>query len=130
MTDIIDRLEFFLADRGIYMLALILFAVGIYGMIACGNYMKKIMCMNIMQVSIIFFFLTFGQKEEGTLPIALENIFSAEAYINPVPHALMLTAIVVSLGTTGVGLALLMKIKDIYGTIEEDEITGKGGKKE
>ena len=42
----------------------------------------------------------------------------------------MLTAIVVSLGTTGVGLALLMKIKDIYGTIEEDEITGKGGKKE
>ena len=59
---------------------------------------------------------------------ALENIFSAEAYINPVPHALMLTAIVVSLGTTGVGLALLMKIKDIYGTIEEDEITGKGGK--
>ena len=48
MTDIIDRLEFFLADRGIYMLALILFAVGIYGMIACGNYMKKIMCMNIM----------------------------------------------------------------------------------
>ena len=58
MTDIIDRLEFFLANRGIYMLALILFAVGIYGMIACGNYMKKIMCMNIMQVSIIFFFLT------------------------------------------------------------------------
>ena len=58
----------------------------------------------------------------------MNQISSVDAYINPLPHALMLTAIVVSLGTTGVGLALLMRIKDIYGTIEEDEITGKGGK--
>ena len=59
----------------------------------------------------------------------VDNLFlSADAYINPVPHALMLTAIVVSLGITGVGLALLMRIKDIYGTIEEKDITGKGGK--
>lgn len=58
----------------------------------------------------------------------MNNLFSADAYINPVPHALMLTAIVVSLGITGVGLALLMRIKDIYGTIEEKDITGKGGK--
>ena len=128
MNELIGNVEFFLADRGIYMLTLILFAVAVYGMIVCGNYMKKLMCMNMMQVSIIFFFLTFGQKNGGTLPIAIDDILSAEAYINPVPHALMLTAIVVSLGTTGVGLALLMKIKDIYGTIEEEEITGKGGK--
>lgn len=130
MTELIDKLEFFLADRGIYMLTLILFAVAVYGMIACGNYMKKLMCMNMMQVSIIFFFLTFGQKNGGTLPIAIDEVLSAEAYINPLPHALMLTAIVVSLGTTGVGLALLMRIKDIYGTIEEDRITGDGGKKQ
>ena len=125
----IERLEFFLADRGSYMLALILMAVGVYGMISCGNYMKKLICMNIMQVAIIFFFLTFGQKDQATLPVLLEDVFGSDSYINPLPHALMLTAIVVSLGTTGVGLALLMKIKEIYGTIEEEEITGKRGKR-
>ena len=125
----IERLEFFLADRGIYMLALILMAVGVYGMISCGNYMKKLICMNIMQVAIIFFFLTFGQKDQATLPVLLEDVFGSDSYINPLPHALMLTAIVVSLGTTGVGLSLLMKIKEIYGTIEEEEITGKRGRR-
>lgn len=130
MTELINDLEFFLADRGIYMLTFILMAVGAFGMIGCRNYMRKLMCMNILQVSIIFFFLTFGQKDGGTLPVALQDLFSPDAYINPLPHALMLTAIVVSLGSTGVGLALLMRIKDIYGTIEEDEITGHGGKKQ
>ena len=128
MTDMIEKLEYFLADRGIYMLTIVLLAIGIYGMIVCSNYMKKLMCMNIMQVSIIFFFLTFGQKDGATIPVTMNNLFSADAYINPVPHALMLTAIVVTLGITGVGLALLMRIKDIYGTIEEKDITGKGGK--
>jgi multicomponent Na+:H+ antiporter subunit C len=118
-------LELFLAEKGIYMLTFILMGLGVFGMIVCGNYMKKIICMNIMQVAIIFFFLTLGQKDGGTLPVLVQNLFGAEAYINPVPHALMLTAIVVSLGTTGVALALLMKIKEIYGTIEEEEITGK-----
>lgn len=125
----IDNLEYFLADRGIYMLTFVLMALGVYGMIVCVDYMKKLMCMNILQVAIIFFFLTFGQKEGATLPVAMAGDLAADAYINPLPHALMLTAIVVSLGTTGVGLALLMKIKDIYGSIREDEITGKGGKK-
>ena len=107
----------------------ILMGLGILGMISCGNYMKKIMCMNIMQVSIIFFFLALGQKEQGTLPVVVQNLLGADAYINPLPHALMLTAIVVSLGTTGVALTLLMKIKEIYGSIEEEDITGKGWKK-
>ena len=118
-------LELFLAEKGIYMLTFILMGLGVFGMIVCGNYMKKIICMNIMQVAIIFFFLTLGQKDGGTLPVLVQNLFGTEAYINPVPHALMLTAIVVSLGTTGVALALLMKIIEIYGTIEEEEITGK-----
>lgn len=121
----IERLEFFLADRGIYMLTFVLLAIGIYGMIICGNYMKKLMCMNVVQVSVIFFFLTFGQKEGGTLPVTTEGLFTADAYINPLPHALMLTAIVVSLGTSCVGLALLMRVKDIYGTVEESEIIGR-----
>lgn len=127
MTNILNTLEMFLAQTGIYVLTFILMALGIYGMIVCSNYMKKLMSMNILQVAIIFFFLTFGQKSDATIPVIMQDIFAAEAYINPLPHALMLTAIVVSLGTTGVGLALLMKIKDLYGTIEEDEITGKRG---
>ena len=125
----IDIIETFLAEKGIYLMTFVLMGLGILGMITCGNYMKKIMCMNILQVSIIFFFLALGQKEHGTLPVAVENLLGADAYINPLPHALMLTAIVVSLGTTGVALALLMKIKGIYGTIEEDEITGEGWEK-
>lgn len=129
MNNFLIILENFLAESGIYVLTFILMALGIFGMIVSRNYMKKLMCMNILQVSIIFFFLTFGQKNGATLPVVLEHLLGAESYINPLPHALMLTAIVVSLGTTGVGLALLMKIKDIYGTIEEDEITGKGGSK-
>ena len=126
MTDLIGE---FLAVKGIYMRTFVRMGLGILGMISCGNYMKKIMCMNIMQVSIIFFFLALGQKEQGTLPVFVENLLGADAYINPLPHALMLTAIVVSLGTTGVALALLMKIKGIYGTIEEEEITGEGWRK-
>ena len=129
MTDLIFTLETFLSEKGIYAMTFILMGLGIFGMISCGNYMKKIMCMNIMQVSIIFFFLALGQKEHATLPVIVENVLGADAYINPLPHALMLTAIVVSLGTTGVALALLMKIKEIYGTIEEEEITGKGWRK-
>ena len=129
MTDLIYSLETYLSEKGIYMMTFILMGLGVLGMISCGNYMKKIMCMNIMQVSIIFFFLALGQKEHGTLPVVVENLLGADAYINPLPHALMLTAIVVSLGTTGVALALLMKIKGIYGTIDEEEITGKGWRK-
>ena len=129
MTDLIYTLETCLSEKGIYAMTFILMGLGIFGMISCGNYMKKIMCMNIMQVSIIFFFLALGQKEHATLPVIVENVLGADAYINPLPHALMLTAIVVSLGTTGVALALLMKIKEIYGTIEEEEITGKGWRK-
>jgi len=128
MNSFLETIELFLADHGIYMLTFVLMALGLFGMIFCSNYMKKIMCMNILQVSIILFFLTLGQKDGGTLPVIMGEITEAEKYINPLPHALMLTAIVVSLGTTGVGLALLMKIKDLYGTIEDDEISRKRGK--
>ena len=115
----------FLAEKGIYMLTMILFFLGVYGIATCSNYMKKLICMNIMQVAVIFFFLCLGQKIGGTIPVTLSDIILAEEYINPLPHALMLTAIVVSLGTTGVGLALLMRIKDKYGSMEEEDIIKK-----
>ena len=112
----------FLAAKGIYMLTLLLLALGVAGVIVCNNYMKKLICMNVMQVAVIFFFLCFGQKSPGTIPVALSEAVSAAEYINPLPHGLMLTAIVVSLGTTGVGLSLLLRIKEKYGTIEEDDL--------
>ena len=112
----------FLAAKGIYLLTFILFSLGLAGMIVCNNYMKKLICMNIMQVAVIFFFLCLGQKTGGTFPVAAGEVVKASEYINPLPHGLMLTAIVVSLGTTGVGLSLLLRIREKYGTVEEDEI--------
>ena len=111
-----------LASKGIYFLTLLLLLLGVYGMVSCKNYMKKLICMNIMQVAVVFFYLCFAQKKGGTIPVALDTIVNADKYVNPIPHGLMLTAIVVSLGTTGVGLALLTRIKEKYGSIEEDDI--------
>ncbi len=121
-------IEAVLADKGIYFLTALLLSLGIFGIIVCGNYMKKLICMNIMQVAVIFFFLCFGQKRGGTIPVEINHIVGSSAYINPIPHALMLTAIVVSLGTTGVGLALLTRLKEKYGTIEEKEIIKRSKK--
>ena len=105
-----------------FILTLLLLLLGVYGMVSCKNYMKKLICMIIMQVAVIFFYLCFAQKKGGTIPVALDTIVNADKYVNPIPHGLMLTAIVVSLGTTGVGLALLTRIKEKYGSIEEDDI--------
>ena len=120
----------FLAHKGIYLLTFILLGLGMAGIIVCNNYMKKLICMNIMQVAVIFFFLCFGQKAGGTIPVAMSDLIHASEYMNPIPHGLMLTAIVVSLGTTGVGLALLTRIWDRYGTIEEDDMTKREGEDE
>lgn len=118
-------IEAMLANKGIYFLTLLLLSLGLYGIIVCRNYMKKLICMNIMQVAVIFFFLCFAQKNGGTIPVAMDEVVSAAQYINPLPHGLMLTAIVVSLGTTGVGLALLTRIREKYGSIEEEDIIEK-----
>ncbi|MBQ0018117.1 MAG: cation:proton antiporter subunit C [Clostridiales bacterium] len=119
-----------LAGKGIFFLTLLLLGIGMAGIIVCENYMKKLICMNIMQVAVIFFFLCLGQKNGGTIPVALDSVINAADYINPLPHGLMLTAIVVSLGTTGVGLALLYRIKDRYGSIEERDIIRRGKDKQ
>ena len=118
----IDAVNNFLAQRGIYCLVFILFFLGIFGMITCKNYMKKLMCMNVMQIAVILFFLCFAQKTGAQIPVLDGILKAAKDYINPIPHALMLTAIVVSLGTTGVALALLMRLKETFGSVEEDDI--------
>ena len=119
---VLDVINNFLATKGIYSLVLILMFLGMFGMIISNNYMKKMMAMNVMQVAVILFFLCFAQKEGGMIPILNGITTDQSLYINPLPHALMLTAIVVSLGTTGVAIALLMRIKETYGSVEEDDI--------
>ena len=79
------------------------------------------MAMNIMQVGVIVFFIALAAKSGATAPVVVDVAQSIQAsgYVNPLPHALMLTAIVVSVSTTGVALALLIRIQRRYGTLQE-----------
>ena len=107
---------------------IVLLLVGLYAMIVKQNLIKKIIGMNIFQTAIILFYVSIGSKKDATIPIivhdhgAAAHTVKAVDYINPLPHVLMLTAIVVSVATLGVALALSMKIYSQYGTLEEDEI--------
>lgn len=123
-----DVLNEFLKTKGLYTLVMILFFLGVYGMVLSKNYMKKLMAMNVMQVAVIYFYLCFAQKGGAMIPIQNGITTDPSMYINPLPHGLMLTAIVVSLGTTGVAIALLMRIKEIYGSVEEVEVLRRASK--
>ena len=123
-----DVLNEFLKTKGLYTLVMILFFLGVYGMVLSKNYMQKLMAMNVMQVAVIYFYLCFAQKDGAMIPIQNGITTDPSMYINPLPHGLMLTAIVVSLGTTGVAIALLMRIKEIYGSVEEVEVLRRASK--
>ena len=123
-----DVLNEFLKTKGLYTLVMILFFLGVYGMVLSKNYMKKLMAMNVMQDAVIYFYLCFAQKDGAMIPIQNGITTDPSMYINPLPHGLMLTAIVVSLGTTGVAIALLMRIKEIYGSVEEVEVLRRASK--
>jgi len=106
-----------------------LIMIGLYAMIAKRNLVKKIIGMNIVQTAVILFFVSIGAKQGKTIPIIAHghgdagyHAVRAIDYINPLPHVLMLTAIVVSVATLGVALALAVKVHRQYGTLDEDEI--------
>ncbi len=116
-----------------YWIYIALMMIGLYAMIAKNNLIKKIVGMNIFQTAIILFYISIGAKRGATIPIiehahegsvgdAGSSLVRAVDYINPLPHVLMLTAIVVSVATLGVALALAIKIYNRYNTLEEDEI--------
>ena len=111
-------------DQLHYWLSASLLLIGLYGMLAKPNLVRKLMAMNILQVAVIMFFISVAAKSGATVPIAVEGDEArvATAYVNPLPHALMLTAIVVSVSTTGVALALLIRIHRRYGTLNEVEL--------
>jgi multicomponent Na+:H+ antiporter subunit C len=117
----------YLVIKHSYWFYIILIMIGFYGMMVKNNLMKKLIGMNIFQWSIILFFISIGAKKGATIPIiethgVLNHAVRAADYINPLPHVLMLTAIVVGVATTGIALALLIIIYQKYGTLEEDEI--------
>lgn len=102
----------------------ILVMIGLYAMIAKNNLIKKIIGMNIFQSAIILFYISAGAKKDATIPIIMKDrdVVHAADYINPLPHVLMLTAIVVAVATLGVALALAIRVYLQYNTLEEDEI--------
>jgi multicomponent Na+:H+ antiporter subunit C len=110
-----------------YIVFVILLMLGLYGMIGKNNLVKKVIGMSLFQTAIILFYISSGVKEGGGIPILLKGQHVPEAIIpalfdNPLPHVLMLTAIVVGVSTLGVALALIQNIYARYGTLEEDEI--------
>ncbi len=102
-----------------YWVVIFLMMVGFYTVISRGNLVKKIIGLNIFQVSVFFLYISISMVEGGAVPIITEGV---EVYSNPLPHVLILTAIVVGVATTALALALVVRIKEAYGTIEEDEI--------
>ena len=91
---------------------------GFYIVISANNLVKKIVGLNVFQVSVFLLYITMGKVSVGTAPIVVDG---ATQYSNPLPHVLILTAIVVGVATTAVRLALIVRIKGAYGTVEENE---------
>ena len=102
-----------------YWIVIALMMIGFYIVIAQGNLIKKIVGLNIFQVSVFIFYISVGKVTGGSAPIINDNI---DVYSNPLPHVLILTAIVVGVATTALGLSMIVRIKDAYETIESDEI--------
>ena len=114
----VTDIDFILAHYN-YWAVMLLMAAGFYIVVSRGNLIKKIVGLNLFQVSVFMLYISMGKVTGGTAPILTGK---PEIFSNPLPHVLILTAIVVGVATTAIGLALIVRIKEAYGTIEEDEI--------
>jgi len=102
-----------------YWIVIVLMMLGFYIVIARGNLVKKLIGLNIFQTSVFILYISAGKVVDGAAPILTEGV---DVYSNPLPHVLILTAIVVGIATTAVGLALVVRINEAYGTVEETKI--------
>ena len=147
MFELGDILNDLFLERLNYLIYVVLLMIGLHAMIAKNNLIKKLIGMSIFQTAIILFYVSIGVKEDATIPIYLPeddphveqhdpDVEHADAagewtaeqvagYANPLPHVLMLTAIVVGVATLGLALALTQRIYQGYGTIEEDQLLVK-----
>jgi len=109
-----------------YWIVIVLMMTGFYVLIARDNLVKKIIGLNIFQTSVFLLYISMGKVEGGTAPIVVKG---AEAYSNPLPSVLILTAIVVGVATTALAAALVVRIKEAYRTVEETEIRALDGER-
>ncbi len=105
-----------------YVIYVALMLIGLYAVLAKGNLVKKVIGLNILQTAVFLFYLAIGRHTDGTVPVTWVNRPDSIPYENPLPHVLMLTAIVVGVSITAVALALIVRIKGAYGTVDEGEI--------
>ena len=115
-----ELLEFF-ATHFHYLIYIVLMMIGLYAVLAKGNLIKKVIGLNILQTAVFLFYLSIGHVRDATVPVWWPGHPDA-TYENPLPHVLMLTAIVVGVSITAVALALIVRMKESYGTIEEFDI--------
>jgi multicomponent Na+:H+ antiporter subunit C len=111
-------MDYFLGHYN-YWIVILLMMIGFYTVVSRGNLIKKIAGLNIFQTSVFLLYISIGNVKGGTAAIVAEGFTQ---YSNPLPHVLILTAIVVGVATTALGLALVVRIKEAYGSIEEDDI--------
>ena len=102
-----------------YWITIVLMVAGMYIVIARGNLLKKLLGLAVLQSSVYLLYITPAKLIGGTAPIVAEGY---TVYSNPLPHVLILTAIVVGVATLALGLAIVVRIREAYGSIEEDEI--------
>ena len=102
-----------------YWVVVFLMMAGFYVVIAQGNLIKKLIGLSLFQTSVFILYISMGKISGGEAPILVENV---SLYSNPLPHVMILTAIVVGVATTAVGLAIVVRIHEAYGSVEEDEI--------
>ena len=102
-----------------YLVVVVLMMAGFYVVIAQGNLIKKLVGLGLFQTSVFILYITMGNLAGGRAPIVVEGV---TAYSSPLPHVLILTAIVVGVATTAVGLALAVRIHEAYDSVEEDQI--------
>ncbi|MFQ5955219.1 MAG: cation:proton antiporter subunit C [Kiloniellales bacterium] len=105
-----------------YWIVIVLMMAGFYMVIARGNLVKKLVGLHIFQTSMFILYISMSKVTGGTPPILAQGLTT---YSNPLPHVLILTAIVVGVATLTLGLALVVRIRDAYGTVEEDEIQSR-----
>ncbi len=114
-----------IAARFPYWATAALIVIGLYGMISKRSLVKKLIGMNILQSAIILFFIAGSLREGASIPILFEagdGAALAEDFVNPLPHVLMLTAIVVGVAITGVALAFLVRLREEFGTLDEESL--------
>ncbi|MEM9098129.1 MAG: cation:proton antiporter subunit C [Pseudomonadota bacterium] len=105
-----------------YWITIFLMCAGLYIVVAKSNMIKTLVGLGIFQTSVYLLYLSPGKILGGTPPILLDDKKADVLYSNPLPHVLILTAIVVGVATLALGLALTVRVHEAYGTIEEDDV--------